>query len=235
MNGPLISELPLWERHEQRVLAILRSALERLQTRIPQGNETALNRELYFCILDVNSQTKESGDPSWFEHPPVFEGRNPPTPDTEDTASERKIPDLQWGYIDHQASDPRRSARYFVIECKRLGVPSHAKRTNLHYVKNGIHRFIELEWQYGKDTATGAMIGYAETPTLEEIAVDVNGELKRLGVPTLDLPPETESPLTEMEHSLERPFEITPFRLVHLWIDISTTHTHLTPPVNPGK
>lgn len=111
MTAPLISELPLWERHEQRVLAILRSALDLLRANSPQGDELKLNRELYLCILDVNRENKAVGNDSWFDYAPVFEGRNPPTPGTEDSASERKIPDLQWGYIDHQADHPRDSVR----------------------------------------------------------------------------------------------------------------------------
>ena len=219
MSGPLISDLRLWERHEQRVLAILRSALARLRTRRPDGGEPELNRELYLCILEVNRKNKESGD-SWFDHAPAFEGRNPPTPDTEHSASERKIPDLHWGYVDHQEHDPRRSARNFVIECKRLGTPtSSGWAFNVHYVNDGVRRFADIQWQYGKDVATGAMIGYVESLTPAEIVVDVNRALSRLSVSALTLPPGAGGPLTEMEHSFVRQFEISPFRLVHLWID----------------
>ena len=218
MSRPLISDLPLWERHEQRVLAILRSALRRLRTKRPEGDELKLNRELYLCILDVIRENM------WFDYPPVPEGRNPPTPDTEDSASERKIPDLSWGYIDHQEQDPRRSVRNFVIECKRLGSPSRSGRKfNVHYVCDGVRRFADLEWQYGKDVATGSMVGYVESLTPKEIVAEVNGVLTQLGVSALTLPPGPGGSLTEMEHSFGRPFAISPFRLVHLWIDIRPT------------
>ncbi len=220
MSGPLISDLPLWENHERRVLAILRSALDRLRSTTTEGGEPELNRKLYLCILEVNRENRKLND-LWFDYPPVFEGRNPPTPDTEDSASERKIPDLQWGYIDHQAIDPRRCIRNFVIECKRLGSPSGSGwKFNAHYVDDGVRRFIDPEWQYGKDVATGAMVGYVESLTPEEIVVDVNGALDRLGVSALALPPRTGNPLIEVEHSFGRPFEISPFQLVHLWTDI---------------
>ena len=220
MSGPLISELPLWERHEERVLAILRSALERLRSKRPEGNEPDLNREFFLCILEVNRENKESGD-SWFDHAPVFEGRNPPTPDTHGSASERKIPDLYWGYIDHQEPDPRRSARNFVIECKRLGSPSHSGSSlNAKYVDDGVRRFVDIEWKYGKNVPTGAMIGYMESLTPEQILVDVNGCLETRYIPTLTLSSTLESSLSEMEHSFDRPFEISPFRLLHLWIDL---------------
>lgn len=220
MSGPLISSLPLWERHEQRVLAILRVALDRLRSTISQRGELELNRELYLCILEVNRENRMLND-LWFDYPPVFEGRNLPTPDTEDSASEKKIPDLQWGYIDHQAVDPRRSVRSFAIECKRLGSPSRSGwKLNVHYVDDGVRRFIDPEWQYGKDVASGAMVGYVESLSPEEIVVEVNGALDRRGVSSLSLPPGAGEPLIEMEHSFYRPFEVSPFHLVHLWTDI---------------
>ena len=91
---------------------------------------------------------------------------------------------------------------------------------NVRYVDDGVRRFLDLEWQYGKDVATGAMVGYVESLTPEEIIVEVNGALDRLGVSALTLPPRIGSPLIEMEHSFDRPFEISPFQLVHLWTDI---------------
>lgn len=221
MNGPLISSLSLWERHEQRVLAILRSALVRLSTRNPEGNELELNRELYLCILEVNGENKESGSDAWFDYPPTPDGRNSPTPDTQGSPSERKIPDLQWGYFDHQATDWHHGVRSFVIECKRLGTPSSSGRAfNVQYVDDGVRRFVDLQWRYGKDVATGAMVGYVESLTMAKIVADVNLALNRLGVPALALPAGMVGPLIQMQHRLDRPFEITPFRLVHLWVDL---------------
>lgn len=220
MSGPLISDLPLWERHEQRVLAALRSALHRLRAERPRGDELKLNRELYFCILEVNRENYEYGD-SWFDYPPILEARNPPTPDSEDSASEQKIPDLSWGYIDHQERDPRRSVRSFAIECKRLGSPSKSGwNFNSHYVKDGVRRFTAVEWQYGRNVATGSMVGYIESLTRGRILAEVNEELNRLDLPALRPPSGLDDALTEIEHSFHRPFPTSPFRLVHLWIDM---------------
>lgn len=224
MSRPLLSDLPLWERHEQRVLSILRSALVRLRSKEPKGDELKLNRALYFCILEVNNENRQSGD-SWLDYPPLLEGRNPPTPETEGLATERKIPDLQWSYIDHQASDPRCGVRTFAIECKRLGSRSGAGAIlSLRYVDDGVRRFVDLEWQYGKDVATGAMVGYVESLTSIGLVMEVNKRLNHLCLPSLTLRQESEDRLTEMEHFLDRSFELTPFRLVHLWIDISPAH-----------
>ena len=221
MSGPLISDLPLWERHEQRVLAIMRSALVRLSTKNPSGDEHELNRELYDCILEVNGENQDSGSDECLDHAPILDGPTPPTPGTRGSLIARKRPDLQWGYIDHQARNRRRGVRNFVIECKRLGVPSRSGWAfNIHYVDDGVRRFVDLQWTYGEDVATGAMVGYVESSTLPQIVADVNGALKPLRVLALTLPLGMGGPLTEMEHQFDRPFEISPFRLVHLWIDI---------------
>ncbi len=75
----------------------------------------------------------------------------------------------------------------------------------------------------GKDVATGSMVGYVESLTPKEIVAEVNGVLTQLGVSALTLPPGVDGSLTEMDHSFGRPFAISPFRLVHLWIDIRPT------------
>ena len=222
MSGPLITDLPLWEELERSALAILRSSLLLLRTDSPSDGESKLNRELYFCINEVNNENRKSGGP-WIASPVILEARNPPTPDTEDSASERKIPDLSWQYYDHLAQDPRRAVRSFAIECKRLGSPSSSGwKFNVHYVEDGVRRFTHLDWRYGKDVATGSMVGYVESLTPEHVGSEVNEALKQHGMSTLTLPP-ADGPLMEMEHSLVRPFAITPFRLVHLWIDIRPT------------
>ena len=216
----MISDLPLWERHEERVLAILRSALHRLRAKELEGHEPKLNRELYMCILEANSENHKTGGGS-FDGVLVLDAPNPPTPDTVGSASERKKPDLSWRYIDHQEPDPRRSVRSFTIECKRLGSPSNSGwNFNVRYAWDGVRRFTDPDFEYGRDGASGSMVGYVESLALEEIIAEVNVALTQLGVPDLALPPQADGSLTEMEHSFTRPFPISPFRLVHLWIDI---------------
>lgn len=229
MSGPRISELPLWERHEQRVLHVLRSALHRLRKTFADGGEPELNRELYMCMLEVNAVNKRSGG-EWVDGAPIWESRNQPTPSTEGSASERKIPDLQWQYFDHQEPDARRGVRSFVIECKRLGSPSESGwNFNVRYVNDGVGRFIDPGWRYGKDVTTGAMVGYMESLSFTQILVEINGALDPRGLPALAPPPDSGGPLIELEHSFNRPFEIIPFRLVHLWIDVRPSGHDSTP------
>lgn len=220
MPQPQLSELPLWERHEARVLAILREALDLLRTRWPAGGEPALNRELFMCILDVNRRNQEAGNDHWFDYAPAYEARNPPAPDTEDSASEKKIPDFYWGYLDHQEPDPRRSSRNFVIECKRLGEPSAAGwEFNLHYVDDGARRFFDPDWRYGKDVESGAIVGYIESMDSDAIVDEVNIAAAAAGLSAIVRNGPPAPPLHHLEHTFHRTFQVTPFRLVHLWIE----------------
>ena len=95
-----------------------------------------------------------------------------------------------------------------------------ASRTSNAYADDGVRRFADPEWRYGKDVPTGAMVGYVESLTLEGIVTDVTRRSIDSRYQPLTLPRAAGDSLTEMEYSFKRPFEISPFRLVHFWIDI---------------
>jgi len=224
VNGPLITKLPLWERHEQRVLGVLRTALSRMRNTSHRGDERALNRQLHGLLRQVNKENTDSDSDLWVEQMPILEARNPPTPHTRGLPSENKIPDLQWRYEDHQEKNPLLSERVFVIECKRLdNSPSRGSKLSRLYVDKGVLRFAHTDWRYGKDVASGAMVGYVESHTLQNIVAAVNRKLIHHQMPPLTLPQPARSPLTEMKHTFDRSFAISPFRLIHLWIDIRPT------------
>jgi hypothetical protein len=219
-SRPRLSQIPLWERHENRVLNILRDALSRLVASGPSGSEVEISRELYFCILEVNRRNRVSGD-DWFDHPPTWEAKNPPKTDTSGMSSERKIPDLQWGYVDHEEPDPRSSARHFAIECKRLGPPTKAGWVfNLHYVNNGVVRFLDPDFKYGHTVASGAMIGYVQSMAVDAVLDEVEAATADAGIPTIERRGPHSSPVHEFEHLFSRPFPISPFKLVHLWVEL---------------
>jgi hypothetical protein len=219
MNRPRLSRLPLWERHEARVLAILREALTLLAQRGLSGDEPMLNRELFFCLCEANRNALLRGEEA-FDYPVVWEGRNPPLEDLpEGEASERKVPDFYWGYFDHSEPDPRRAARNFVIECKRLGSPTPAGWVfTKHYVEDGVIRFVDPEWRYGRAVATGAMVGYIQSMTTLSLLREVNVSLQRHGLAALTNARRARRPLDEMEHTLARTFPVSPYRIVHLWV-----------------
>jgi hypothetical protein len=217
---PQLSQLQLWERHEARVLSILRAALALLATRLTHGGEPELNRELYFCILETNKTNKQQQTEDWFDYPPVWEAPNQPTPDMAALMYDSKIPDFHWSYLDHDEPDAARAARHFVIECKRLGQPTPAGWAfNAHYVQDGVNRFIDPAWRYGRDVASGAMVGYIQTMTVDAILAEVNAVATAHEVPVLGKRARPNTAVHELDHAIDRPFVVTPFRLTHLWVE----------------
>ena len=226
MSQPRISRLRIWKKHELRVVDVLLVALELLRNKgnLPQ-KEVLLNRELYFCLLEANKKMKKSGY-EYFDHIPTPEGHNPPDPDDELMAvRENKIPDFYWGYIDHTESDPRRSARNYVIECKRLGRPLRADRIfNHNYVHKGILRFITEEHGYAKGEKSGAMVGYVQSMEFDEILCEVNDSAASFGIPDLKAPDNgwQINGTSQLAHQLTRKFAFSPFQLSHFWVDLRT-------------
>lgn len=224
MSQPRISQLPMWERHEQRVVDVLRSALAILRSKanLPQS-EILLNRELHSCLLEANHNLWNLGV-GGFDHPPMPESHNPPNPDDEKRAvRENKIPDFIWGYIDHLEPEPRRGSRYYVIECKRLGNPPRADWIlNQNYVLNGILRFITEEHGYAKGEKSGAMVGYVQSMELDDILDEINATCISQAIPQIDPPLEgwQTGGISFLIHQVTRTFAVSPFKLSHFWIDV---------------
>ncbi len=221
MSQPRLSKLNIWARHEQRVLKIFIEALTILQAGAGLSlSEINLNRELYFCLLEANRKMGKEG----FLYPPTYEAKNPPDPDDEQrTARENKIPDFYWGYLDDMEPDPRRSARNFYIECKRLGKPPRADWIlNENYVHHGICRFITKEHGYAQGEQSAAMVGYVQSMELDDILREVNTAAMSFSVPKI----KTSSKgwkfkgVSQLQQKINRPFPVTPFNLWHLWIDL---------------
>jgi len=135
---------------------------------------------------------------------------------------EQKRPDFQWIYLDRYESDPRRSSKQFVIECKRLGAPPRADWVlNLNYLEHGIARFRHPDWAYAKRAESGAMIGYMQTMTPAAILAAVNTECSSQSFPDLTpIDAWISGGTTRLGHSFERSFEISPIKLFHFWIDL---------------
>jgi len=223
MSQPHISRLSIWEKHESRVIDVLLAALEILQIKLGLApSEIDLNRELYFCLLEANRQQWAMGN--GFDHPPISEAKNPPYPDDVQRARrESKIPDFQWGFIDHTILDPRHSARYFVFECKRLGKPPRADWVlNENYFYHGILRFMTEEHGYAKGEKSGAMVGYIQSMDFEDILNEVNIAASVALIPPLTLSKKAwhKQGTYNLEHILTRPFALSPFLLLHFWIDL---------------
>jgi hypothetical protein len=217
--GPSLRSQKLWAKREARCLAILERALSllRIETQLPEA-EVDLNRRLYFCLLKAARELYPND-----EIAPTPECNNQPDPSDEARATrEQKRPDFQWIYLDKYESDSSRSSKQFVVECKRLGKPVRSDWVlNANYVNHGVRRFRETGWAYAKRFASGAMIGYMQSMELDDVLGEVNAELRKNSLSDIACKRGWRpSDVSHLEHSFDRPFEVSPFSLKHLWVDL---------------
>jgi hypothetical protein len=221
-----LANVDFWGNHEARIIEVVTLALQMLskETSLP-NNEDQLNRKLFFYIHRAN-RILLSRD-RHLDWPLFYEARN--QPDADDTARagrEDKRPDFQWGIYDHQESDPERSAKYYVLECKRLGSPSAKSpgwNLNANYVAHGATRFVNVTWAYGKSCRSGAMIGYVQSMDLPDILIEVNNAAKANSISDMTLSVEgwKTDDVSRLDNTLTRPAVLPdPFDLRHLWVDL---------------
>jgi hypothetical protein len=219
-----MSHIDLWANHEARILEIVTLALKMLITELDlPENEDRLNRKLFFCIHRANRQLVDAN--KHLDWPLTYEARNQPDADDSVRAlREGKRPDFIWAIYDHLEPDPEKSAKYFVLECKRLGTPPYpGYKLNVNYIKTGINRFVLAEWGYGKSCRSGIMIGYAQSMEMEDILKEVNteGSAHSLSGIELSSKPFITRSVNRLEQELHRPEVLpTPFSLRHLWVDL---------------
>jgi len=168
---------------------------------------------------------KLGGEDSGINSPPVYECINQPLEDEEHLdVSRKKRPDFQWGYINHLEPDPRKSAKHYYIECKRLGTPIRNDWVfNQNYISNGVLRFAKQEWKYGRASSSGTMIGYIQSMEAKNILTEVNKEARNSGITAIQLNPEgwKKNGISRLEHEFDRPRVLpTPFKLRHFWLDL---------------
>jgi hypothetical protein len=219
-QNPTLLSSNLWASREAHFTRVVLRGLEILATRAPSGNENAINREFYFCLLRASREL----DPEGIYPPPVTECCNQPDPDDPArAANEAKRPDFTWSYLDPHEPDPTRSSIQFIMECKRLGRPTSPQWIlNSNYVEHGVHRFIHPQWAYAKRFPSALMIGYWESMGGDELLAEVNVFLEKKGLPDIALSPNgwQTCSTTQLYHLLLRPFPKSPFSLKHLWLDL---------------
>jgi hypothetical protein len=229
--GPPLHSAGLWAVREARCLSTLEHALSLLREihGLPQ-TEVELNRHLYSCLLTATRELYPEE-----EIPPLLECNNQPDPDDQARARrEQKRPDFQWAYLDRYESDPQRSSKQFVVECKRLGNPTRADWVlNANYIAHGIARFRDPEWAYAKRFASGAMIGYWQSMEGTQLLNEINQACSASSFPALVLLGTWNHGATSrFQHTFARTFEVSPFRLLHLWIDLKFDQGDGTAPSN---
>ena len=219
MGQPNLKHNNFWKKHECLVLQVLTLALRLLarKTDLPAA-ENQINRRLYFCILHAIRELHNQGID--LISCPFYEANNQPDISDEERATrEGKRPDFQFGFIDHQEANPDASAKQYVVECKRLGSD---RVFNTNYVKHGVVRFHEEEYGYGKSRSSGAMIGYMQNTSAEQILDEVNHAALARGITCLTLSREgwQRGDVSTLNHRFDRAMRPTPFDLRHLWLDL---------------
>lgn len=227
MSRPNLFTLDTWGRHENLVLEVFQCALLRLEaeSELPE-KEDELNRMLLFRVRSENYRLIKEGRGCYSNI--YYECSNQPVvEDKERAGREWKRPDFMCGLVDAGAE----ADLFFVLECKRLGRPSSPGWIlNENYTYHGVLRFVDPDWGYGEGAASGAMIGYLQTMSPDEILKEVNGYAERVNVPTID---RTEGHwidrgVTRLNQPLDRKMSPSPFTLRHLWLDLRhryATHT----------
>lgn len=64
------------------------------------------------------------------------------------------------------------------------------------------------------------MVGYVQSLDFDKVLDEVNGEAAKLGVPALVAHESDDLAVRESDHVLHRSFALSPFELVHLWVDM---------------
>jgi hypothetical protein len=213
-----LSGLKLWERHVNNLIEVFMAALMCLakETSLPE-NEDGLNRALLFLARQENYRLLKKGN--GVNACIIYDSKNPPyEKDEEFPNRESKRPDFQCGYVDVIEGKELQ----FTIECKRLGETTSAGwNLNKNYSCNGVYRFKDPNFGYGKGCSSGAMIGYIQSMKRTSILKQVN-QFER----EYDLPPIKAKAGWKKRHvgslkcSFERSFIIRQFNLTHLWVDI---------------
>jgi hypothetical protein len=218
-SGPSLKSRNFWAKREAKCLVILEQALLSLrkESNLPEA-EVELNRRLYFCLLQASRKLYPSETVA-----PVQECNNQSDVDDKARATrEQKRPDFQWIYLDKYEPDPNRCSKQFVVECKRLGCPPRTDWVlNANYVNHGVRRFKDEQWAYAKRFPTGAMVGYCQNMELDEILTEVTSEARKHLIPDMTLIGKWKArAVSQLEHSLDRVFAVSPFKLCHLWVDL---------------
>ncbi len=213
-----------WEDQAGFALELVRRALEQLYVQRHQDagfttDEDELSKDLGGHLNElVNRQGASHGLP-WIS-PPSYDGIQGQDPLYKGLGEhEDKRPDIRFEIRD--ALDEEGSHKSLTIECKRLGSSTSGHSLNKEYVEKGIVRFHRQSHRYGVYSAWGVMIGYVQSSSYDLILQQVNGHARSAGLPEIGRLDSGWQPITSnLQHEFDRPFEISPFRLLHLWVDL---------------
>lgn len=221
-SRPTIGQPNRWNRWEDFCLRCLHLALARLRSAagLPQG-ENALNARL---LEEIRIAARELC-PQGFSYPPI-RAECPVQPYGASDESHRRLkptPDITWGYEDDREPDPLKATRDFVIECKRIGPRTASGWVfTTHYVDDGVSRFADPEKRYGEGVPSGAIVGYWQGGVVQKLYTEVAVAASSRELSTISRVSRKWRPrgVTQLTQTIERTFEVSPFRLIHLWLDL---------------
>lgn len=180
--------------------------------------EDRLNRVFYGCLVEANYELQKNNKGR--ESPPMYEACNQPFYGDEQRATrENKRPDFQWSITDVSEMNPKKSAKQFVLECKRLGTPKGSWALNKNYVYNGVKRFVSEEHGYARGIESSVMLGYIQSMEVLDILSEVNTCIKQIKQPQIDQTVNSESTVF-LSHQINLEYSKDKLRLEHIWIDL---------------
>ena len=217
---PVIGQKDPWDEWQSYCLACLRLALARLRGResLPEG-ENSLNT----CLFDQLRIAARELCPLGSSYPPI-RAECQVQPYGESDESHRRLkaaPDITWGYEDDREPNPLKATRDFVIECKRVRSPTTSGWIfTKHYVDDGVSRFMDAGKRYGEGVSSAAMVGFWQDGADDSHQSEINSRLKNASLPALASASSNSEGIGERCHTFTRSFVISPFRLLHLWVDL---------------
>jgi hypothetical protein len=227
-----------WANFKKHVAELIIEALLMLRQRddLVKG-EPELNRLFYLCLTEATFNLTVA-DPTFNLPLPAYEGRNPPHPkDKQKAKREDKRPDIYWTLMDHGANYPD-WCRTFALEGKRLGEPtSRTWILNEQYVIGGILRFFQEDKGYSKGCEMGAMVGYVQNRSFDEILDEVNLHIitYERSIPLLTLSGDgwKDRGVSYLSHTFQRSYIPLCFFLQHFWIDMKDCFCLSSTPPSP--
>jgi len=231
---PNLFNIGTWAAFEHFALQVFTDALLLLEknTTLPE-QEDPLNHKLLKCSRIALHALRRAGQ--GFPCNIMYESNNQPlATDMSRAARLTKRPDFTVTLHDPQEERASSAFLFYTIECKRLGTAVGTWVLNQNYITNGVTRFQNRTWGYGKGYPSGAMIGYIQTMAGNTILADVNLHGTPAGMQAITCAAAwVAKGVTQLDgQSFTRIIVVSPFTLNHLWLDIS--HRKFVP-VRTGK
>lgn len=223
MPRPNLFNIGTWGTFEQFAIEVFIEGLRLLAQKSPlPQQEDPLNRKLLTCCRNALHALRRAG--KGVPCNVMYESNNQPVAnDNLRAARLRKRPDFTIDMHDPQEEKAESAYLFFTVECKRLGTAAATWVFNENYTLNGVLRFQDRTWGYGKGYPSGAMVGYIQSMPPNDVLTEVNQQGAVSGVAAIvQTAAWVARGVTRLDsQSITRVFQVTPFIIHHLWLDIA--------------